>query len=287
MAGTQVDAGPVRTGRGALSVAGALTLVALLVFGFVGYLLVVSPLQQQRTQNNLFDQIRGDLAQATAPIGGAIAPGTPVAVLTAPSIGLETVVVEGTSAADLLAGPGHRRDTPLPGQAGVSLLYGRAGTFGAPFRRVPDLVPGATVNLVTGQGEVTYRVEGVRRDGDPLPAPLPAGGGRLTLVTTDATRMLTAADTVFVDAVLVGEPWPAPAGRPRLVAAYERALQPDPTAAFPLVLWLQALALAAGGLTWARHRWGRVEAWVVGTPIVLACGWQVYEAAVRLLPNLL
>ena len=34
-------------------------------------------------------------------------------------IGLSTVVVEGTNAGDLRAGPGHYPDTPLPGQRGT------------------------------------------------------------------------------------------------------------------------------------------------------------------------
>jgi sortase A len=261
--------------------------VALLTFGFVGYLSVVSPLQQLRTQNNLYDRIRGELAQATTPFGGAIEPGTPVAVITVDAIDLRAVVVEGTSSTDLLAGPGHRRDTPMPGQAGVSLVYGRAGTFGAPFRRLPDLPVGTVIEVVTGQGAFTFRITGSRRDGDPVPAPLAAGAGRLTLVTAEANRPLTAVSTVFVDATLDGPAQPAPAGRPALIPSYERALQPDSTAGFALVLWLQALALATAGLTWSRYYWGRWETWVVGSPIVLACVWQTYEAGVRLLPNLL
>ena len=33
--------------------------------------------------------------------------------------------MEGTSSGTLMSGPGHRRDTPFPGQAGVSVIVGR------------------------------------------------------------------------------------------------------------------------------------------------------------------
>ena len=50
-----------------------------------------------------------------SPLGPIVPVGDPVALLTIPSIGLEQVVVEGTASGDTLVGPGHRRDTPLPG----------------------------------------------------------------------------------------------------------------------------------------------------------------------------
>ena len=49
------------------------------------------------------------------------------------------VVVEGTTPGEPDAGPGHLRDTPLPGQAGVSVVFGRRATFGAPFASLPQL----------------------------------------------------------------------------------------------------------------------------------------------------
>lgn len=272
--------------RGPMTALQVVVVLDLIVFGFVGYLLAVTPLQQQRDQDVLFDRLRAELAEVTAPIGGAIEPGSPVAVLTIDAVGLDAVVVEGTASAQTLAGPGHRRDTPLPGQEGISLLYGRAGTAGAPFGDVPDLPAGTPIRVVTGQGAFEYRVERTRREGDPIAA-LPAGAGRLTLVTAETPRPLTASRPIYVDAALVGTPQPAPAGRPTSVTAAERALQTDKDALLPLVFWLQALAASVAGVTWSRWRWGARETWVVGTPVVLACVWQVYEAALRLLPNLL
>ena len=122
--------------------------------------LFLGGLSQERDQSALYQRFRGELAAATAPTGGTIAPGAPVALLVVPSLGLEQVVVEGTASGDLLAGPGHRRDTVLPGQTGVSLLYGRTRSYGAPFAKITSLQAGDQIVTQTAQGRSTFRVEG-------------------------------------------------------------------------------------------------------------------------------
>lgn len=281
---------PVGFGLG-LVLRGSLTLSALLL-GFVVYLLLVAPLQQSRTQDVLYSQLRETLALATTPIQGLIEPGTPIAVLQVEAIGIEQVVVEGTSAGDLQSGPGHRRNTALPGQRGVSLLYGRASSYGAPFGRITELREGDPITVTTGQGSFTYAVQGVRRDGDPLPVPLAADGSRLTLVTADNSGAddggkLVADTTVYVDALLVAGDAQPSGQRPSIIPTYEQAMRGDTGALVPVVLWLQALVLVAGLTTWARRRWGRWQTWLVAVPTVLLCTWQLYNAAARLLPNLL
>ena len=67
----------------------------------------------------------------------------------------------------------------------------------------------------------------------------------------------------------------------------DEALASDPTAWMPLVLWAQALVLAAIGLTWARLRWGARQAWLVGVPTLAALGLAVADQVARLLPNLM
>lgn len=267
----------------------SLTLSAL-VLGFVVYLLLLAPLQQSRTQDVLYAQLRETLALATTPIEGVIEPGTPVAVLRVDSIGLDQVVVEGTASGDLQAGPGHRRNTALPGQQGVSLVYGRSTTYGAPFGLVTRLQPGEEMTVVTGQGQFTYTVAGIRRDGDPLPTALAEGGSRLTLVTSEnagGDGRLAAGTTVYVDAVLTGGDAQAAGQRPGLIPPYEQAMKNDPGALVPVVLWLQALVVASALTTWGRRQWGRWQTWIVAVPTVVLVTWQLYGAAARLLPNLL
>src|SRR5215470_9880141 len=136
-------------------------LLALVVLGFVGYLYGLSGVQEARSQAILYERLQAQLAQ----IGGIVAPlgpttpGAPIAVIDIPSIGIhDMVVVEGTSPENLTLGPGHLRDTPFPGQAGVVEIYGRRATFGAPFADLDQLRPGAFIETITGQGESTYTV---------------------------------------------------------------------------------------------------------------------------------
>jgi sortase A len=254
------------------------------------YAFVLSGLQEGREQHVLYNQLRENLAGATTPIGGSITPGTPIAVLDNARLGLHDVVVEGTAANNLEHGPGHRRDTALPGQAGVSTIYGRAVTFGAPFRHITQLRAGDEIKVTTGQGNFSYRVDGVRHDGDPFPAPLAAGGGRLTLVTVDGIgwrQGWAPTQTVYVDATLEGKPQPTPAGRPSAIPASEKALHGDRSVLLELVLTLELLVAIAVGVTWAQSRWGRWQSWLVGAPALIAALWLVSGMTFQLLPNLM
>ncbi|MGN8247142.1 sortase [Cellulomonas soli] len=267
----------------------ALLVVAALAAWALVQVLVLGSLVQARSQQVLYAQLREQLASQTAPTGGAIEPGAPVAVLSVPTLGLQQVVVEGTASGDLQAGPGHRRDTVLPGQAGVSLVLGRATAFGGPFRHVPHLREGDGIEVTTGQGEFVYRVDGVRHDGDALPTPLEDGGSRLTLVTVEGSGMLGAIsgyETVYVDATLVGDAVQGPAGRPGAVPPAEGVLAVDVGALPVLVLAVQALLLAVAATLLLRHRLPARAAWVLGAPLLLAAAWWATEIAARLLPNL-
>ena len=93
----------------------AFTMVAIVCLWVAVQLLFLSSVSQDRSQDLLYDDFRHQLGGATAPVGPIVPVGDPVALLSIPSIGLEQVVVEGTASGDLLVGPGHRRDTPLPG----------------------------------------------------------------------------------------------------------------------------------------------------------------------------
>jgi sortase A len=270
------------------SLTSVLTMVALVCVWAAAQLLVLGGLSEQRSQQLLYTEFRTQLAGATAPIGPVVPVGDPVAILTAPRLGIEQVVVEGTASGDLLAGPGHRRDTVLPGQEGTSVVYGRGAAYGAPFRDVPELVPGDTLDVVSAQGRVSFRVIGVRRAGDPLPQPARAGHARLTLVTAEGAGSMAAITpdrVVYVDAE-ADSAFPAPAGRPSGIPSAEQAMGRD-TGALPLLtLCLAALIAAILGLLWARTRWPTALVWVVGSPVLLALAWLTTDVGMRLLPNL-
>jgi sortase A len=280
---------PISTARG--TAAWVLASVSLLLLWFVFYAVVLTPFQESHAQSVLYNTMRQKLALQTAPLGGAMVPGTPVALMSAPSLGIaDVVVVEGTASGDLMAGPGHRRDTVLPGQAGVSVLYGRAALFSGPFAALANAHAGDKISVTTGQGVFTYVIEGRRVAGDHYPQPLKVGQGRLTLVSAIGSSRLGALSptgAMYVDALLKGDGQSTLPGRPAAVPTAEQAMQGDPSALLPLALALPLLIGAVLFVAWTRTRWGGWQTWLVGVPILLGTLWAVSQAAVQLLPNLL
>ena len=84
--------------------------------------------------------------------------GVAVTKIAVPAIGVETLVVEGTTASALRAGAGHYVETPLPGQVGNVAIAGHRTTYGRPFNRLDELEEGDTIWLVTPAGDHEYRV---------------------------------------------------------------------------------------------------------------------------------
>ncbi|MCX4763647.1 sortase [Streptomyces sp. NBC_01275] len=273
---------------------GGLLALAALLLGITAQLLLVSGAQERAAQHAAFDELRGRLALGTAPVaqtdqdGRLLAPGTPVALIAVPRLGMTQVVLEGTDSTVLTDGPGHRRDTPMPGQTGTSVLLGRAAAYGGPFGRLASLAQGDRFTVTTGQGKATYQVSSVRRAGDPAPAPLASGKGRLVLVTATGTRFVPSG-VLRVDADLVSAPFRTPAAviRSGTLPDSEEPLARPSGVPWPLVMWLQALLLASVAAVWTWHRWGRHQTWIVFAPVVAVLGLQVATRTTELLPNLL
>ncbi|MCU1534253.1 MAG: peptidase sortase [Glaciihabitans sp.] len=270
-----------------------LTLVGILLLGFVLQVVGISQLRHERDQSLLYSQFRYDLANSTAPVGQVdqdgrlYALGTPVALVAIPALGVSEVVLEGTSSRTLLSGPGHRRDTALPGQAGAAVIMGRQAAYGGPFAELGSLHAGDLITTTTGQGSADYTVTDVRYAGDPQPGPLASGAGRLTLVS--ATGPAYFADGVVrVDARLVSKPFitPNPVLLVGSLTEAEAPLSSDSSGWLPLLLALELGALAVFLFTVALRRWGRWHTWIVAVPVSLVIGSAVGEQVVVLLPNL-
>ena len=280
----------------------ALIIVFILSITLFLQLLFIGSLQQSSAQERSFDKFRSQLANGVAPIGPTTTTrdedgeetvrelplGAPVAYIEIPEIGLRQVVGEGTTSSVLFSGPGHRRDTPLPGQAGTSVIMARKAAFGGPFSSINELEAGDEIIATTGQGVFTYEVIGVRREGDPVPPPPEAGSSRLLLATADG-RAFMPDGILRVDAAIVGD---AAVGPARLTTAAalpgsEQFMGADTSTVVVLVLWLQALIGLSVGAIWAWHRWGHAQAWIVFLPPLLLVGLATSGEVARLLPNLL
>lgn len=74
-----------------------------------------------------------------------------------PKLGLDVLVVEGTTPAALRAGAGHYVGTPLPGEPGNVGIAGHRTTFGRPFNQLDLVQPGDVAELETPFAIYTYR----------------------------------------------------------------------------------------------------------------------------------
>jgi sortase A len=274
--------------------------ISVLTVWFLAYAFGLSGLQEARSQHELYAALRSELAQEVAPPFQDVASGKPptddfplglpLAVLRVPQAGISDVVLAGTTSGVLEQGPGLWRDTPLPGQPGVSVIWGRHNMFGGPFRHLAALRRGDLIHVTTGQGTFTYAVTDLRYPGDPLPPPLAAGQSRLILATAvgPGWRGAWAPNTLlYVDATMRGKTVGYPGGLPAEVLASENPMQGDTSVLLPLILWLQLLLFTVVAVVWAGTRWGRWQTWLVGIPAILAVLWVVSDTVFQVLPNLL
>jgi sortase A len=272
----------------------ALVILACLLFTFLITITGFGGVRHARDQATAFATLRAELANSVAPVsqlgedGKPLALGRPMAILDIPQVGIREVVFEGTTSGVLRSGPGHRRDTPFPGQAGTSILFGRKAAFGGPFAHLDQLTKGQVFTVTTGQGRIVYRILGARRAGDPQPAAPAAGKGRLILMTATGDKYVPSG-LLRVDADQVSDVLPGGA-RPitaQTLPAPETAMQGDPSVWVSILLLSQGLLLVALLVAWARARWGRAQVWLTGMPVLLGFGVALSSQAACLLPNLM
>jgi len=272
-----------------------LVLLTVVVVSFFVAILGISQIQNLRNQQVAFEDFRYELANATAPVYAAdlnnklLQTGTPVALLAIPSIGVNAVVVEGTTSDVTMWGPGHRRDTVIPGQEGVSVIYGRQFTYGATFNQISHLKKGDEITVTTGQGESKFAVDGIRYSDDPLPdAPQP-GEGRLVLVSAYGSVPLIPDGIVRVDATLSGDANPTPLSEFSYAALgdEEQAMMGEARAWPYLALSLVVLVALALVFTLLRRFWGRWQTWIVAVPVFVATGIFATTQIATLFPNII
>ena len=143
-----------RWARRSLSVASfAIVGIALYVMGYPFY----TNLLQTRIQQRLDRQLASpELRQAY--MDGKVQEGDSLTRIKIPSLNVDVVVVQGTTATALRAGAGHYASTPLPCEVGNVGIAGHRTTYGRPFANVDLLKPGDVIVLETPVGSCTYSV---------------------------------------------------------------------------------------------------------------------------------
>jgi len=264
-----------------------LLVIGVVTLSFVAYEFVLTGLPHDRSQVALLAAFKAQVGTTTLDAPDAVAPeSSAVALIQAPAIGLDQVVVEGTSPQDLQSGPGHLQGTSMPGEYGNAVIVGRRTTYGGPFSALDRLRIGDQVRVTTGQGSFTYVVTGVERVRTGARSPMgPSNDSRLTLVTSDPAFL--AADRLVVTGRLRGDPAYVPNRPPVTPALADLGLTGDPLGLGVGLLWGELL-LAAILVAWRlRNKWPRSVLIMLAAPVMLGLGLLTFSSVDRFLPGTL
>ena len=322
-----VDEEVDRPDRRRMRVSIGLTLITLglALLLFLAYLFSFTALQADRKQRQLLNVFT--TPAGAVPLSGALPKsGAPVAVLTIPSIGLDQVVVQGTSPVDLTGGPGAMPQTARLGTKGNAVIAGRRFTAGAPFAdltllRVGDKVMvesleqfrqfagqrtekyqrehiqrrhilsllrvGDKVKVITGLGVFKYRVTTPAAQVKPGQTD-PVSPTKRAQLTLLTASTLTGGGRTFVVAKLISDP--AAAKRPvHPPTAADLGVAGQSGAQASALLWglLLLAALIGSIVAYQRARGRLVVVYVLTTPIVLAVALMFYSQLYKLLPSMI
>jgi sortase A len=206
---------------------------------FVGYELWWTGLTTRHYQHQLLGTLERQWAHGTTiknpPLGSALA------ILRIPRLGksYKFAVVQGTSTADLIKGPGHYPGTAMPGQLGNFAVAGHRTTYLHPFYDINELAVGDPIVIETRTMWFTYRVQDIPGTSaryqetvspsdvsvaypvpdQPNPARIPT---QRVLTFTSCNPRYSAAQRIVVHALLESEQ-PTADGPPPALAGYRLA----------------------------------------------------------------
>jgi len=285
--------------------------VGILILLFVAYQLWGTGLYTSREQDRLRTDFQNEVANrgttptstggsttsttavaptttTTAPVPLAPRPneGDALAQIIIPRIGVDKIVVQGTSREDLRKGPGHYPDTPFPGQQGNAAIAGHRTTYGAPFGNLDQLEVGDRIIVRTVQGTFSYKVYDANHVVDPTDVSVldvdPNRAAVLTLTTCNPKY--SARQRLVVRAQL--EETPLPASRvahhaPKL----EEGLSGEASSKVPTLI-AGIIAAIVGGLWWlVYHRHPRWTNWLIGVIPFAVALFFFYAFLERVLPS--
>ena len=235
--------------------------------------------------------------------------GDPIAKINIPKIGVNNTVVSGVGLDQLKRGPGHYRETPLPGQKGNSAIAGHRTTYGAPFHNVDKLVIGDEIIVQTMQGTFTYVIDSTKIvKPDEVSVLEDKGDNRITLTACHPKYSLR--ERIVISGVLRGQPAPQIEGQeaalteaaalagesgktPTIDGALSGIKQPKTPAiiwglvcaAIWLATWLSAKLIDRRTGKRRKNRWIlKWSPYVVGIPVFLVALYVFFENFAVLLP---
>jgi len=85
--------------------------------------------------------------------------GQAIGKISIPKIDVKFDIIQGTSTADLIKGPGHYPETRFPGQGSTIAIAGHRTTYLAPFRNINSLDTGDKITITMPYGVFTYTVQ--------------------------------------------------------------------------------------------------------------------------------
>ncbi|MFI0424254.1 sortase [Spongiactinospora sp. 9N601] len=273
----------------------AVTIAGALLLAFSSYASWFGHLTYERNQRIMLDRLNEDFkvsaAIAAAPMAGdkdlssVPSPGTPVALLEIPRIGVREVVVQGTGTSELREAAGHYRPSPMPGQVGNAVLAGHRNLYGRPFARIGELRPGDKITVSTQEGRFPHTVEAVQRarTGEEDFLSQATFVNRLTLLTTgDADRP---GGRLAVVSRLDGPPSSLKILDRDPIKVDELGLGRDPGGWLPAIGWGLATVGALFGTIVLYRRWRTVSTYLVTSPVLLAAALLWFESLARLIPS--
>ena len=261
------------------------------LFAMVIVPFLIGPTTNQRDQSALTVELSERFTQAASASGTpdlsplpsqAFAQGSPVAIIEIPKLGINSVVVEGSSSRDTARAIGHMFGTSGLGQEGNAVLVGRSAAFGAHFKDLKSLESGDVITVSTIQGKSEYTVN---PDLEPLPdGPIGASlDNRLTLVTGDPK--LLASSMFVVSASLSGKPYVEYPQNPSWLATHPMGDEDFPMA--ELVIVLGVIVAIGIGFRIALQFFSKVSVYTIFLPIFLAQSVLVARVIFDFLPPVL
>jgi sortase A len=224
--------------------------------------------------------LAGQVASAETRLGSQVPKiGQEVGVLQDPTIGLNVVMAQGDSAAELRGGPGHRLGTPLPGARGNSVVYGHARDWGAPFRNLAKLTVGSVLYIqahpgvykLPETGDFIYTVVAVQTTtAEDIGMLAPSNDYRLTLITNAGGRL--AGDKVLVVTAVSGKAGKT-AGK---VTASSLEPSQGPVLNLNLLRALLGGAVAAFVIVLLRRNHRPLIVATVAAPVVMVAVWSLF-----------